>query len=155
MSRNIFGLLLIGSLLMFAGCGSKGHGLKVEYVEGVVTLDGQSLEGASVTFIPKTEGGNAETASGHSDEKGVYKLSSVNGDPMKGAVAGDYVVNVSKIKVDDPKTGMSYEQAAMSTTVAKQTQLLPKVYQDRKNSPLTFTVKPGKNKIDIELKSNP
>jgi len=155
MGRNILGLLIICSLLMFAGCGSKGRGLKVEYVEGVVTLDDQPLEGASVTFIPKTEGGKEESASGYSDEKGVYKLSSVNGDPGKGAVAGEYVVNVSKVKVEDPKAGMSYEQATVSTTVVKQIQELPAIYQDRKNSPLTFTVKPGKNKIDIELKSKP
>ena len=155
MTRNILGLLLVGSILMFAGCGPKGHGLKVEYVEGVVTLDGQPLEGASVTFVPKTEGGKEETASGHTNKSGVYKLSSVNGDAEKGAVAGDYVVNVSKIKVEDPKEGMSYEQATMSTKVVKQVQLLHKDYQDRKNSPLSFTVKPGKNKIDLELKSKP
>ncbi|MCL2347142.1 MAG: hypothetical protein FWC50_02655 [Planctomycetaceae bacterium] len=155
MTRNILGLLLVGSLLMFAGCGPKGRGLKVEYVEGVVTLDGQPLEGASVTFIPKAEGGKEESASGYSHAGGAYKLSSINGDPEKGAVAGDYVVNVSKVKVEDPKAGMSYEQATMSTAVVKQTQLLPKVYQDRKNSPLSFTVKPGKNKFDLELKSKP
>ena len=153
--RNILGLLLAGSLLMFAGCGPKGHGLKVEYVEGVVTLDDQPLEGASVTFVPKTEGGKEESASGYTNESGMYKLSSMNGDPEKGAVAGDYVVNVSKVKVVDPKAGMSYEQATMSTAVVKQTQLLPTIYQDRKNSPLSFTVNPGKNKINLELKSKP
>jgi len=156
MMRSVLGLLFVGLLFVFPGCGQKGHGLKVEYVEGIVTLDGQPLAGVSVTFIPKSEGGGAEAASGFSNEKGVYKLSSMNGDPEKGAVAGEYVVNVSKVEVDDPKAGVPYEQAVkMTNVVVQQKQLLPAVYQDRRTSPLSFTVNKGKNKIDIELKSNP
>ena len=158
MRSIILGLLLVSSLVVVAGCGSKGFGLKVEYVEGIVTLDGEPLADVSVTFIPKTEGGSEEAASGYSNEKGVYKLSSMNGDPEKGAVAGEYVVNVSKIEVQDPTAGMSYEQRTMmsgSTPIVKQIQLLPAIYQDRTNTPLSFTVKSGKNKIDLDLKSNP
>ena len=157
MMRSILGLLLV-STLVIAGCGPKGSGLRVEYVEGIVTLDGQPLEGASVTFIPKTEGGTIEAASGYSNEKGVYKLSSMNGDPEKGAVAGEYIVNVSKVEIDDPTAGMSYEQRTMmtgNTPIVTQTQILPAIYQDRMNSPLSATVNKGKNKIDLELKSSP
>jgi len=148
----MFGLLLIGSLLA-VGCGQKGRGLKVEYVEGIVTLDGQPLGHASVTFIPANEGGQEEVALGYSDMNGVYKLSSLNGDPDRGAVAGEYIITVSKIEVHDPKAGMSHEEAAASRLEVTQTQILPRIYQDRQNTPLSATVNKGRNKFDIELSS--
>ena len=153
--QSIFWLLLVGSL-MFVGCGPKGRSLQVEYVEGIITLDGQLVSEASVTFIPKNEGDGTEAAGGYSNESGVYKLTSMNGDPEKGAIAGEYLVTISKIEVNDPTAGLSEAEAAKLSGVAStQTQLLPKIYQDRKNTPLSFTVNKGKNKINIELKSNP
>ena len=153
--RSLLGLLLAGSLLVFAGCGPKGRSLQVEYVEGVITLDGRPLDEVSVMFIPKNEADGIEVASGYSNANGVYKLSSMNGDPERGAMAGDYIVTVSKVEVHDPKAGMSYEEASASTLDVIQKQLLPTVYQDRRNTPLSFTVNKGRNKIDIELKRKP
>lgn len=156
MKRGILSLFLIGSLLlMVVGCGPKGRDLKVEYVEGVITLDGQPLASAAVTFRPKNEGGKEEAASGYTNTSGVYKLSSMNGDPEKGAIEGEYVVTVSKIEVHDPTAGMSYDEATTSGLQVTQKELLPTVYQDRKNTPLSATVNKGKNKIDLELKSKP
>ena len=155
MKRSIFSALLVG-LLLCVGCGPKGRSLQVEYVEGVITLDGQPIGEASVTFIPVNGGDGTETAGGYSDAQGAYKLTSMNGDPEKGAIAGEYRTIVSKIVVNDPTAGLSDEEAAKFSGVAStQTQLLHKIYQDRKNTPLSFTVTKGKNKIDIELLSKP
>jgi len=77
------------------------------------------------------------------------------GDPDRGAVAGDYIVTVSKIEVHDPKAGMSHEEASASRLEVVQTQVLPRIYQDRQNTPLSATVNRGRNKIDIELNSKP
>jgi len=150
--RSIFGLLLIG-LLLAVGCGQKGRGLRVEFVEGIVTLDGQPLGHASVTFIPANEGGKEEVALGFTDANGMYRLSSMNGDPDRGAVAGEYIITVSKIEVYDPKAGMSPEEAAVSRLEVTQTQVLPRIYQDRENTPLSAAVNRGRNRINIELSS--
>ena len=157
-SISILGLLLIGTLL-FVGCnGPKGKGLNVEYVEGIVTLDGQPIGGVSITFSPKNEEGPEESASGYSDGNGIYKLTSMNGDHEQGAIAGEYIITASKIEVDDPFAGMTYdeEQAAMGRGVrVKQTHILHTVYRDRSKTPLAATVNKDKNKIDLELKSKP
>lgn len=144
--------------LMFAivvGCGSRGKGLRVEYVEGVITLDGEPLPKASVTFVPINDSENSEAAGGYSDDKGVYKLTAGNGDPEKGAVAGEYRVLVSKIEAKDLAEGKPYGASTGYSVSWTQTQLLPIIYQDRDKSPITATVKKGKNKINLELKSTP
>ena len=150
----ILGFLLIGLLIPVIGCDPKGRGLKVEFVEGVVTLDGEPVEGATITFIPVNEGEGAESAIGRSKEGGKYKLSSMNGDPEKGAIAGEYRIIVTKTDVHTPSTeGMTYEQASNVTAI--HTEVLHAIYRDRTKTPLTATVNKGKNKIDIELKSKP
>jgi len=151
--RSILGLLLVGSLLVFGGCG--GRSAKVEYVEGVLTLGGQPLEGAAITFHPKNGDGNEAAAFGHSDASGGYKLSSVNGEPERGAIAGEYVITVSKIEENDPRAGMSYEEATMSRLQPTRRELVPAVYQNRERTPLSATVNKGRNTINIELSRNP
>jgi len=150
--QSIFGLLLIGSLLLAVGCGQTGR-LRVEFVEGIVTFDGQPLEHASVTFVPVNEGGDEEVASGFTNANGMYRLSSFNGDPHRGAVAGEYIITVSKIEIHDPKAGMSPEEAAASRLEVTQTQVLPSIYQDRQNTPLSATVVKGRNRFNFDLKS--
>lgn len=152
----------LGCLVLFTsllGCGPSGKGLKVEFVEGIVKLDGEPLSQASVTFIPITEEGTIESAGGYTNDKGVYRLTSGNGDAEKGAVAGEYRVLVSKIssKSLGESSGGVYNPGPSGYAVTyEQTQLLPKIYQDRENSPLTATVKKGKNKkMDFELSSKP
>jgi len=143
------------TVLLVCGCGGGGSGLQVEFVEGVVTLDGNPLAGASVMFMPADTSGGTEAASGTSDGSGRYMLSSMNGDPGKGAVMGNYVVTVSKIESNDPRARMSSEEAMASDLPPTQKELLPAVYQNSARTPLKATVNKGRNKIDIELKSNP
>ncbi len=42
--------MVLAMVVGLAGCGQKGP--KVQYVEGVVTLDGNPVEGATVGFSP-------------------------------------------------------------------------------------------------------
>jgi len=142
---------------MLVGCGgTKSRGLKVEYVEGVVTLDGQPVPGASVIFHPVTPGGLTEPAGGYTNANGVYKLSSTNGDPERGAVAGDYVVTVEKIEIIDPNMARSYdEQVMLPSLPITEKHIVAEVYRVPATTPLKFTVTPGRNKIDLELKSSP
>jgi len=137
------------------GCSPSGKGLKVEYVEGLVTLDGEPLAEASVVFVPTTDTSPMETASGMTNEKGIYKLTSPNGNPLAGAVAGEYKVLVSKILAKSLSEGLEYGTSTGYTVPYTQTHLLPDVYRDPKNPKFTVTVKKGKNKIPLELTKNP
>lgn len=84
-------LSVLVASLSFAGCGADGP--EMVPVKGVVHLDGQPIEGASVTFIP-TEGGRPAT--GKTDETGQFELTTITtGD---GAIVGDHQVTVTLVK---------------------------------------------------------
>jgi hypothetical protein len=144
-----FGMVLL--ILCGNGCGSSGKGLKVEHVEGIIMLDGEPVFKASVTFISVTETEGMEAAGGYSNENGVYKLTSGNGNPEKSAVLGEYRILVSKIETKDLTEGLEYGTSTGYNETVKQIQLLPEIYQNCDKSPLKTTVQKGKNKIDIQL----
>ncbi|MDR3110281.1 MAG: hypothetical protein LBU65_11445 [Planctomycetaceae bacterium] len=141
-------------LTCLVGCG-KSTGVKTEYVSGVITLDGNPVQkGTKVRFIPVTEG-KGEPAGGFTDEKGVYTLSSVNGDPEKGALEGEYKIVVSRAETtffeeNDPKAPKN-DLGERVTSVSKE--VMPKIYTDVKTTPLTYTVVKGKQTHDIEVSS--
>src|SRR5262245_40133458 len=82
-AANAFTLLLIA-----AGCNS-GKPVKVE---GLVTLEGKPVEGATVTFNPQSDQGHI--AAGRTGSDGTFRLTTfTSGD---GALAGDYQVTITK-----------------------------------------------------------
>ncbi|MDR1384079.1 MAG: hypothetical protein LBJ67_09575 [Planctomycetaceae bacterium] len=127
--------------------------MKTEYVEGIVTLDGEILSNTTITFNPV--GGTGEAASGYTGEKGVYTLTSVNGDDKKGALEGEYKITLSKVKVTEFKEGdpkVPKDHRGIPYYV-QQKELIPKIYTKINSTPLTYSVVKGKQKHDIELKS--
>ena len=149
MLRSIPCFFFLLLFVAFLGCGPGG--LRVEYVEGIVSLDGNPVAEATVTFLPTKETPPMEMATGITDTEGVYKLSSVTGKATAGAVAGEYRVAVTKSIVDE-QPEVEYGSPRLPATY---THLLPAIYRDYQNSPLVMTVQKGKNKIDLELKSSP
>lgn len=147
--RFLFTSLLVLLLFAFQGCFGSKWLSKVEYVEGRVTMDGGPLEEASVQFIPKGEG---EAAGGYTDADGRYRLSSLNGEPSKGAVEGEYVVLISKI-IFVPVPGGQREEGDPEPETAKQ--ITPSIYKNREKTPFSATVSKGKNVFDFDLKSKP
>ena len=143
-------LLSLACFLGFTAIGC-GGGIKTNYVEGIVTLDGEPLSGASVTFIPVAEDGL--TAGGFSDDWGVYRLSSVNGSGGRGALAGEYVVTVAKTKEVPLARPVKHDDGTETKTTSES--VLAPIYRERTKTPLKFTVKNGSNKIDLPLKSKP
>jgi hypothetical protein len=157
------GLLLPALLLAAAGCGGQGRPVKVE---GVVTLDGQPLSGATVTFAP-AEGGRP--ASGRTDADGSFRLTTFRSDD--GALPGEYKVIIvvgeepeEKFVGRDPQTfsneeklqqrkGMSPEgrkQAALKKE--KKAPAVPAIYTDVKRTPLKEVVPPP-GKVELALRS--
>jgi len=80
----------------------------------------------------------------------------------KGAIAGEYRVLVTKIKATTVETdaagrpvGAAKLDSAGHPILTTQEDLIPAIYKDRKKSPLTFTVAPGKNlNVNFDLKSD-
>jgi hypothetical protein len=149
-------------LAVAIGCGPGGPA--VEMVEGVVTMDGQPVEGASVFFSP-APGSAGLPAAGQTGSDGRFKLTSVKAKQGGGgAVAGDYLVTVSKIQndapplptsTDDPNYG-KFPAAPGPNEKPKIKHLVPEEYGNAKTSGLKATVpKGGSRDIKLELSAKP
>ncbi len=143
-------------LVNSSGCGDGDRmGPEMVRVSGTVTLDGEAVEGAHVTFSPDASG---PVAFAVSDEQGRYELQSSTG---KGAVPGLYGVFVVR---EVSEGGMEFDsQADMEAYVEKhgerppaQTRVntLPGKYSTKKTSGLTAEINLAqKNRVDLPLLS--
>lgn len=151
-------------MLAAIGCGGQGvETVPTEMVEGVVTLDGQPVEGAILTFVPVKKGVGA-AATGLSDAAGKYRLTAVEQGMVAqagaGTLPGEYYVGVLKVLVPDPPAGNGLDGADQSAdSFAEQakdeplTHLIPEKFNDPPTSGIKKTVKAGMNDIPIELTS--
>lgn len=159
MVRNDWRLLLLvcaAVLATAAGCGKKGRKLDLVPVTGKITLEGQPVEGATVTFSPKGKGNAAAAITG---KDGTYRLKTFD---QEGAEPGSYDVSVTKIDVQTTAVGAtSVEdyQAAMTKGGAyvvpkpQSTLLLPAKYASPLSSELKAEVKKGQqNEFSFDLK---
>jgi hypothetical protein len=88
------------ALTAAGGC-SKGVSLKTAPVSGKVTLNGQPLAGATVTFLPEMQAGAASApnpSTGVTGADGSYKLSTMASgrEVIDGAPPGNYKVVITK-----------------------------------------------------------
>lgn len=154
-TRFFFVACLVSGMLPLLGCGSGPDDLNP--VTGVVTLDGEPLAGATVSFSPVSEG-SGRPAVGTTDEQGVYQLTDMRFTQAgPGAAPGKYHVTISKTSVaeeslpeeDDPNYGDLPDPTSTGTGVES---LVPEKYTDRSSSGLTATVESGANEnVDFEL----
>jgi hypothetical protein len=136
MMRRTFGL--IAAALVVAGCGPAGP--DVQFVEGIVTLDGKSLDGAAVTFLPVDKTGIS--AAGTTDSDGRFRLNATQGKKYgKGTVVGDYVVTVTKLFWPKGATEPDH--------------ITPIRYENSTTSPLRATIVKGRNTFEFALTSKP
>src|SRR5260370_18785229 len=84
------------AILTTVGCG-KGN---VTKVEGVVTLDGKPLPGATLSFVPVGEG---KPAFGRTDNVGSFRLTTFRTDD--GALPGEYQVVIVVEEADEKLVG--------------------------------------------------
>lgn len=86
---------VVATILVFGGC--SGNSVKyptLASVTGTVTLDGQPLEGATVTFVPAT----GRASSGLTDASGYYSLQYTK--TIAGATLGQHRVMIQKMVAD-------------------------------------------------------
>ena len=122
--------------VMLAGCGSAYDAT----VQGVAKLNQAPLQSGTVTFIPQQSG---PSGYGEIESDGSYSIMTGR---EKGLPAGTYVVTVA---ANEPSTPDKNPSAP--PTPGKP--ITPAWYRDATQSPLKFTVSPGKNTIDLEMTS--
>lgn len=138
--RCLVGIVILAA---FVGCGYKPKLPPMAEVVGTVTLDGKPLTRGTIQFVP--QGGTASEAPvavGTIDEQGRYELMTQG---VKGAMVGSHSVRVESRAVPRNETDTMPPS------------LIPLMYNNPAESPLTFEVKADQqpNTIDIPLFSRP
>ncbi|MEM8493884.1 MAG: carboxypeptidase-like regulatory domain-containing protein [Planctomycetota bacterium] len=108
-------------------------------VTGVVTLDGEPVASATVTFHARFGRGGT----GVTDRRGRYKIHYAPHQP--GLPEGEYTVTLSTWRPQQPPRGRDTEG------LPEIAERFPAKYSSRSESVLEGTVKPGKNAIDFTL----
>lgn len=141
------------------GCGSGGPApVKTDMVKGVVTLDGNPVPDAIVTFVPIQDGVGA-SATGKTDEQGNYTLTAVGagGGAQIGAgtLPGEYRVGVIKDEIANLASldDANRQEGKPSKQEIKVTHVIPQRYNDPLKSELKAKVVAGENNIPLDLKS--
>ena len=166
-------LVFVAALALLAGCPQgAGDRPNTVRVSGTITLDGNAVEGATVTFQP-TSGGRA--AAGRTDASGNYELTTV--DPGDGVMPGSYKVTVSKLSGGAPSTGpmmdpskladpskmtpeemKAYGEQGMKAAsgAAEPQEEMPAKYTKKESTDLEATVEEGGTKdFSFQLTSGP
>ena len=140
------------------GCGQSGS--SVEYVQGIVTLEGTPLEGATVFFSPK--GSTGKGAAGNTQSDGSFTLNAQGAKPGAGTAVGDYSVTVSKVEMpefpdiaeDDPRYGTpEHDRLQQEASSAKPKVIVPEKYNSAETSPFTAKVESGSNTFTFDISS--
>ena len=141
------------SILPMTGCGGP---FKPVYLEGLVTLDGEPLAGATVTFLP--EDGDGHPASGFTDQEGVFKLTTFKKND--GALPGEYCIVVTKIQsIEAPPEANSGEADAVlkhykSLKSQGRRTLLPPIYAQAATTPFHCAVPPPDKQVILALQGS-
>lgn len=122
---------MVAVVLLIAGCGGPAN---VGVVTGVVTLDGQPLADARVTFQPHV----GSPSAGTTDTSGRYELRYTR--TRMGAAVGEHQVSISTFRGGNPDAEPPTE---------RQPERVPARYN--RGTELTAVVRKGKNEIDFSL----
>ena len=144
-------VLLSGVAFLLSGCNQGGLEGLVS-VEGVVMHNDQPVEGAFVSFTPKTATATSSAAAAYTDVSGRFKLMTLH--PDDGAYPGDYRVAITKIKTEGDVSDMGSSSGKASSTKDNRTStnMLPVIYGDAHTSGLDMTIPPeGKKDIRFDL----
>ncbi|RMF37794.1 MAG: carboxypeptidase regulatory-like domain-containing protein [Planctomycetota bacterium] len=145
------GVCLPALLVILVGCQGNDNLPETVEASGVVTLDGQPVEGAAIVFID-AEG--KYTARGMSDKDGRFSLNAF--EEKTGAVPGTYKVVVTKTveqKTEGASIGGEEAEHAGEEANTMIVNLLPQKYSVPSGE-LTVTIPPeGTSDIKLELSS--
>ena len=120
-------------LVIFSGCGGDPN---LGDVSGKITLNGEPLEGAYVTFTPTKSDGIGTSTYAKTAGDGTYRM--MASDNKVGAYIGENLVRI--------KTGVLKRDGSGVTE-----EIVPSIYNS--NSELRLEVKRGANPHDFQLES--
>jgi hypothetical protein len=126
----------LSAILLAAGCTADVENPArpaVAPAEGVVTYQGEPLDGATVVFIPS---GGSHGAAGVTDERGRFAVAAFPPDP--GAVPGKYTVIITKTQEEVEPEG-KYEDVVYGRYAPAES-VIPARYSDPKASQLAAEV---------------
>ena len=146
-------LLIVFSLLFLEGCGPRGP--VVHFVEGTVTLDGQPVEEALVSFVPLVESDDLSgplLAIGYTDADGKYTLTTTRGSTVDGGTSlGEYKVTIVKKDMLNLPTGPIPPGQRF---VPNWHYHVPQAFEDSSKSSIDVEVVRGRNVFNFALKSD-
>lgn len=141
----------LAAVILCCSIGCFGGSSNISEVSGVVTLEGEPLEGATVAFYPN----DGRASQGVTDETGRYELTYLRNE--KGAVIGEHIVTISTKIPDEVDyrgdvVGESGDGGRDAIVVKGRAESLPRKYTDRWKSELRATVTSGSNDFPFDLK---
>jgi hypothetical protein len=143
-------LFRAGLLLALIGCSAGTPAMpEIAPAEGIVTINGQPLPNALVTFTPSGNVSSAAIATGVSDDAGKFTLTC--GD-KPGAAVGECIVTVIEGPVAETLRGEDQQGALAAATAKLKNRPIPGDYGIVAKSPIKVTVSAGKKDYPIELK---
>jgi len=137
--------------MVLPGCSGKA----MLPVEGTVTLDGEPLAGAAVSFVP-AEGGRPST--GQTDDQGHFTLASYTAND--GVPPGEYKITVIKLdarrqaEAAPVEEGSEAEEQTMGAMEQSVRFLTPVKYSSPALTDLRVEVTPDMQPVQIELQSD-
>jgi len=147
-----FILLLFLSMLFVCSFGCKKNPHGVTMVTGIVTIDDQPLDAATIVFHPPE--GN-QSASGRTDAQGQFTVTTGSSDGGTGAQPGHYQVSVTKMGLSP--LGEQLEAEALREgrefySIPHTISLIPQKYNNPATSGFEATVEKGqKNHFEFKL----
>jgi hypothetical protein len=137
----------LGVMLLAAAIGCGGNTPRTAAVSGTVTYKGKPLPNASVSFVPVK--GDGRAASGVTNSAGRFDLGTFAADD--GAIPGSYRIGIIARGPDrPPKAGEM--GSGMPGEMMPGDPLIPQKYFTPETSGLTWEVKRGSNRVELELK---
>jgi hypothetical protein len=144
-------VVVVCLLLAIVGC--RKAGLQVEFVEGIVLLDGKPVEGGIIGVSPA--GAAGVPAVGRTDARGIFHLTAQQGGgPGRGVPVGEYRLSVTKIAYDTP-TGKPPDDGDITGLAIRH--FVPQDYESSETSGLVLSVGKGGGRSDkyrFELRSD-
>lgn len=132
-------------LCAILGCGpGAGHA----QVHGTVTLDGELLPRATVTFYPTT----GRACVGLTDDEGRYRLAYSASD--KGAPIGDYFVTVSTWAPSEMTVEYDDQKAPDLHSAPEVNERVPTCFSARERTILRCEVRAETSRVDFHLRSD-
>jgi hypothetical protein len=145
--RHLLSLLVVSAFLL-TGCGPKGP--TVIPVNGIVTLDGAPVAGASVMFKPIGEGGG-NPAMGETDAQGRFRLSTQLEKLRDGALEGEHAVTVRGVRIIGATANPDGTSGDVSQV--REEWFVPQKYANPETSGLRQTVAQGMAEVELKLSS--